>query len=160
MPTAEKSEQMTYVCYSKCGHINALVGVPAIDDHDARASLIEWLEFYIKTGHIEYVGLEALKNCKLELCDCAARTLTAETITDEQITQLFERHCECRPTDVRRKSHSHDCEDDVTDACRVALGGKPTGQLHPRSTAQAILDRAAARALCADFYRNTFINEG
>ena len=66
------SEQMTYVCYGACGHVNAFVGVPPLDDKEERGTLLEWLQFYIETGHIEYVGLEALKSVKLDCCNCAA----------------------------------------------------------------------------------------
>ena len=47
--------------------------------------------------------------------------LSINTVTDDQIIALFERHCTCRPTDVTRTSHSHDCDTGYTDACREAL---------------------------------------
>lgn len=68
--------------------------------------------------------------------------VTGETITDAQITWLFEQHCECRPTDIQRRSHSHDCDLLVTDVCREAqttyrdMGAK----------------RRAARERCAALY--------
>lgn len=74
---------------------------------------------------------------------------TTDDITDEQILALFAKHCECRPIDVDRTSHSHDCDDDVAEVCRVALGGRPDGQLYPRSTATAIIQTRAARVRCA-----------
>jgi hypothetical protein len=76
--------------------------------------------------------------------------LTANTITDAQIRELFAAHCECRPLDADRTSHSHDCDDDITEDCRVALGGYPNGQIGPRSTATAIIQRQAARRICAE----------
>ena len=75
--------------------------------------------------------------------------ITVDTITDEQIHELFARHCECRPINIDRTSHSHDCDDDIVEDCRVALGGKPNGQFYPRSTATAIIQTRAARACCA-----------
>jgi len=47
--------------------------------------------------------------------------LTADSITDEQIRELFARHCECRPLNTARISHSHDCDTLYTDECRLAL---------------------------------------
>ena len=75
-------------------------------------------------------------------------TLTGETITDEEIRALFAKHCECRPLDVERTSHSHDCDDDICEDCRVALGGRPNGEPY-RSTRVAIIQRQAARRACA-----------
>jgi len=75
--------------------------------------------------------------------------LTADTITDDQIRQLFTAHCGCRSLDVERTSHSYDCDDDIVEDCRVALGGKPNGQIGPRSTMTAIIQRQAARRICA-----------
>ena len=48
-------------------------------------------------------------------------TVTVNSLSDAQIVALFERHCECRPTDVARTSHGHDCNTLYTDACRAAL---------------------------------------
>ena len=76
--------------------------------------------------------------------------LTADTITDDQIRALFANHCECRPLDVDRSSHSHDCDDDIVEDCRVALGGYPNGQIGPRNTMTAIIQRQAARRICAE----------
>lgn len=75
--------------------------------------------------------------------------LTATTITDDQIRELLAEHCVCRPLDVDRTAHSFDCDDDIPEDCRVALGGKPNGQIGPRSTATAIIQRQAARGICA-----------
>ncbi len=69
-------------------------------------------------------------------------------VTDDQIRELFERHCECRPFDADRTRHSHDCDDDIVEDCRVALGGKPNGSGH-RPTATAIIQTKAARQICA-----------
>ena len=80
--------------------------------------------------------------------------LTANTITAKQIRELFAAHCECRPLNVDRMSHSHDCDDDITEDCRVALGGKPNGQIGPRSTTTAIIQRQAARGICAAHLNN------
>jgi len=66
--------------------------------------------------------------------------ITSDTITDEQIRELFARNCECRPLDIERVSHSHDCDADIAELCRTALGGTPRW-----------LDcQRAARARCAE----------
>lgn len=62
-------------------------------------------------------------------------TVTAENITDEQIRELFAASCECRPLNICRSAHSHDCDHDTCEDCRVALGGTADSQ--------------AARARCA-----------
>lgn len=59
--------------------------------------------------------------------------LTADTITDDQIKDLLD-----------------DDDDEVVDAARVALGGKPRGLFYPRSTVNAAIQTRAARAICAD----------
>lgn len=59
--------------------------------------------------------------------------ITADTITDAQIRDLLE-----------------DDDDEVVDAARVALGNRPSGVSHPRSTMNAIIQTRAARAICAD----------
>ncbi len=47
--------------------------------------------------------------------------VTAENLTNAQIVRFFKIHCECRPADPSRTSHSHDCATYYTDYCRVAL---------------------------------------
>jgi 5-methylcytosine-specific restriction endonuclease McrA len=81
-----------------------------------------------------------------------SEAITGATITDDQIRELLAKHCECRPLDVERTSHSHDCDDEIVEDCRVALGGKPNGQLYPRSTSTAIIQRMDARDRCAAMY--------
>jgi hypothetical protein len=75
--------------------------------------------------------------------------LTAATITENQIRELFAAHCECQLPNIERTSHGIYCDDDIVEDCRVALGGKPNGQLYPRSTQAAIIQTNAARARCA-----------
>lgn len=75
--------------------------------------------------------------------------VTEHTLTDEQIRAYFEEHCECRPTDVERTSHSHDCDDDACEDVRVALGGRPNGCGY-RGTIEAIIHTRAARRAIAD----------
>lgn len=65
-------------------------------------------------------------------------------LTDEMIVGFFGEHCECRPVDVDRTSHSHDCDIFSCEDARVALGGLPTGCLY-RSTTEAINHIQAAR---------------
>lgn len=76
--------------------------------------------------------------------------LTADNITDDQIMQLFAAHCACLPLDVERTAHGCDCDDDIVEDCRVALGGYPNGQIGPRSTMTAIIQRARPRRICAE----------
>lgn len=66
--------------------------------------------------------------------------ITTDNITDAQIHALFAQHCECRPLDIERASHSHDCDADFAEVCRTALGGSP---LWPDCM-------RAARARCAE----------
>jgi len=94
--------------------------------------------------------LAARARCAELLNERRRLKLTANTITDAQIRALLAAHCTCRPIDADRTAHGHDCDDDVTEDCRVALGGYPNGQIGPRSTATAILQRQAARRICAD----------
>lgn len=56
-------------------------------------------------------------------------------VTDWQILKLFARHCECRPIDTARLTHSHDCDTLYTDACREALHA-PIGS-QPREISRA-----------------------
>ena len=37
----------------------------------------------------------------------------SQILTDDDLRPLFEAHCECRPVDMDRESHSHDCDDDT-----------------------------------------------
>ena len=75
--------------------------------------------------------------------------LTCDTITDDQIRELFAEHCECRPLNTARISHAHDCEDDTTEACRIALHGFVVEDDWPVSVSAAA--RREARAQCAHF---------
>lgn len=44
-----------------------------------------------------------------------------ETKVADHLVPLFEKHCECRPTNTTRFSHSHDCDTEVTDDVRTVL---------------------------------------
>lgn len=73
-----------------------------------------------------------------------------EDLTDEMLAGYFGEHCECRPLDIERTGHSHDCDDDLCDDVRVALGGRPHGCRY-RSSAEAIIHaQAAKRRICED----------
>lgn len=73
-----------------------------------------------------------------------------EDLTAEMIAGYFGAHCECRPLDVERMRHSHDCDDDPCEDARVALGGRPNGCGY-RGTVEAILHtQAAKRRICDD----------
>src|SRR4029077_11519975 len=73
-----------------------------------------------------------------------------EDLTAELIAGYFGTHCECRPLDIERTSHSHDCDDDSCEDARVALSGRPDGCGY-RSTVEALIHtRAAKRRICDD----------
>ncbi len=73
-----------------------------------------------------------------------------EDLTVELLAGYFGEHCECRPLNIDRASHSHDCDDDHCEDTRVALGGRPNGCGY-RSTAEAIVHtQAARRRICDD----------
>jgi hypothetical protein len=73
-----------------------------------------------------------------------------EDLTNEMLAGYFGVHCECRPLDIERRSHSHDCDDDPCEDARVALGGRPNGCGY-RSTVEAIIHtQAAKRRICDD----------
>lgn len=52
--------------------------------------------------------------------------LTTDTITDRDLRDLFERHCECRPLDLERgeQDHAaiHDCDTAILHDVQIALG--------------------------------------
>ena len=52
--------------------------------------------------------------------------LTADTITDRDLRDLFARHCECRPLDLERgeRDHAaiHDCDTGILHDVQIALG--------------------------------------
>jgi hypothetical protein len=76
--------------------------------------------------------------------------VTPETLADDVIIGYFGKHCECRPIDVERASHSHDCDDDQCEDARVALGGRPNGCGY-RGTVEALIHtQAAKRRICDD----------
>ena len=67
-----------------------------------------------------------------------------EDLTTEMIAGYFGEHCECRPLDIERTSHSHDCDDDLCEDARVALGGRPNGCGY-RSTVETFIHTQAAK---------------
>lgn len=73
-----------------------------------------------------------------------------EDLTDEVLAGYFGEHWECRPLNIERTDHSHDCNDDLCEDARVALGGRPSGCGY-RSTMEALIHtRAAKRRICDD----------
>lgn len=71
-----------------------------------------------------------------------------ENLTDAVLAGYFGEHCECRPLDIERASHSHDCDYDPCEDVRVALGGRPNGCGY-RSTVETLLHtQAAKRRIC------------
>jgi hypothetical protein len=76
--------------------------------------------------------------------------MSPEDLTADVLAGYFGEHCECRPLDVDRASHSHDCDDASCEDVRVALGGRPDGCGH-RSTLEALIHtEAARRRICDD----------
>lgn len=67
-----------------------------------------------------------------------------DELTSDVLAGYFGEHCECRPIDIERKSHSHDCDEDPCEDVRVALGGRPNGCGY-RGTVEAIIHTQAAR---------------
>ena len=77
-------------------------------------------------------------------------TIKSEDLTNAMLAGYFGVHCECRPLNIERRSHSHDCDDDPCEDVRVALGGRPNGCGY-RSTVEAITHmQAAKRRICDD----------
>lgn len=54
-------------------------------------------------------------------------SITADNLTVAQLVAYFESHCECRPTDISRTSHSHDCDTDCCQDVWLAVHGTPYG---------------------------------
>lgn len=77
--------------------------------------------------------------------------MSADTITDDQLRDLFERHCECRPLDLERSEDDHaaihDCDTGILHDVQVALG---LVQFDDVGCVQAIRE---ARARCAESLR-------
>lgn len=81
-------------------------------------------------------------------------TSVDKPITDDQIRDLFGRHCECRTIDginTARLSHSHDCDTLYTNACRTALHGFVVEGDEPVAVSPA--DQLAARRWCEEAIR-------
>ena len=70
--------------------------------------------------------------------------ITADNITDEQIRELRDAACECRPHPLSADGHAaqHDCDVETHELCNVALF-----DLHSLGADQR---RRAARARCAE----------
>lgn len=73
-------------------------------------------------------------------------TTPATQITNAQLRELFERHCECRPLDMRRTQDDHaaihDCDTEVLHDVQLALGLVPCGDDA----------RIQARARCGELF--------
>jgi len=65
-------------------------------------------------------------------------------LTDAMIVGFFGEHCECRPVDIDRISHSHDCDVPLCEEARIALGGLPIGCSY-RGTIEALQHAQEAR---------------
>lgn len=77
--------------------------------------------------------------------------VTAEALSDDDVRAYFARHCRCASPDINRTHHFDiDCDLEACEDAHVALGGRPYGVLHPRSTQTAIVQRIEARARIAD----------
>ena len=73
-----------------------------------------------------------------------------EDLTTEMIAGYFGEHCECRPLDIERTSHSHDCDDDPCEDVRIALGSRPNGCKYRSAVEAFIHTQAAKRRICDD----------
>lgn len=75
--------------------------------------------------------------------------LTAATITDQDLRDLFARHCECRPLDLERGEGDHaaihDCDTEILSAIQIALGLRLFDDI---GRVQAVHE---ARGFCAGF---------
>jgi hypothetical protein len=81
-------------------------------------------------------------------------------ITDDQLRDLFARHCECRPLDLHRTDHAaiHDCDTGILRDVQIALGIvvqpddiAPSAFASVSSTFSRILAaKREARARCAE----------
>jgi hypothetical protein len=127
-------------------------GAPPAAARDKR-----WLKFW-HTARTVAGGAAFVEAARMqEAVSCAALDLLGgttmikpEDLTDEMIAGYFGKHCACRPLDIERASHSHDCDDDPCEDARVALGGRPNGCGY-RSTVEAIIHtQAAKRRICDD----------
>lgn len=91
----------------------------------------------------------ALETDRIAAGQAPCPSVRPEDLTDEVLAGYFGEHCECRPLDIERTSHSHDCDDDHCEDVRVALGGNPTGWRGWRSTSEALIQaRAAKQRIC------------
>ena len=79
--------------------------------------------------------------------------LTAATITNDQLRELFAGHCECRPLDLHRGKDDHaaihDCDTEILTDIQIALG---LALFNDIGRVQAI---RAARARCAEVINAT-----
>jgi hypothetical protein len=76
---------------------------------------------------------------------------TTDAVTDDQIRELFARHCECRTLDginTARTSHAHDCDTLCTNTCRTALHGFVVERDEPVAVGRS--DQLAARRWCVE----------
>jgi len=75
-------------------------------------------------------------------------------ITDDQLRDLFERHCECRPLDLARgeddHAANHDCDTAILHDVQIALGIFPIADVD-RFAGRAFEAWRAARARCAEY---------
>lgn len=73
------------------------------------------------------------------------------SITDDQLRDLFARHCECRPLDLTRAKDDHaaihDCDTAILHDIQVALG---IVRFNDNGRVQAISE---ARTRCAQIFR-------
>jgi len=60
---------------------------------------------------------------------------------------LFEAHCECRPTNTARISHSHDCDTAYTDDVRTVLHGFVCEHDEPVAASESMIAAARQRLL-------------
>jgi hypothetical protein len=107
-----------------------------------------WLMCTLPAGH---VGLHDLRSVHLG----DAQTLTADTITDQDLRDLFAKHCACRDLNCgidfqrREDDHAaiHDCDTAILRDIQIALGIISFGEVGKVDRVQAIRE---ARERCAE----------
>lgn len=90
----------------------------------------------------------------------AARALdehdeATSSVSDDELRELYGQHCECRPLNTARISHSHDCCCGILDDVRMALHGfaldrDADGKEYDWPVSVTDEERHAARLRCAE----------
>lgn len=68
-----------------------------------------------------FAGRNALKNAAGLRAVGSRPDEPTQELSRATLVELFEQHCECRPVNTARLSHSHDCDTAITDDVRVVI---------------------------------------